>query len=212
METVNELSLDELKKLVAAREKKEKAQREKAKKAYESKKNNTVDELIEEAEQLSLALGRFKSKVHVVMEQQSKELAEYGSIRSNSKGGFTLPHGDGRKAITRRRDLDPVWDERADKAVLLIKDFLSDTVKKRDADLHDILMGFLERNAKGDLEYAKVMELLHHEDKFKDERWVEGLQLIKESYSLSFKAFGYDFKQRDEHGKWRRVELNFSAL
>lgn len=207
-----ELSIQELEALLAKKKKDEKQKRERERKAYETEKDSTVDQLVNEGIELSLQLARFKQKVHVVMENQSVKLAEYGGIRSNSKGGFTLPHSNGLMSVTRRRDLDPVWDERANKAVSLIKDFLGDTVKKRDADLHDILMGFLERNAKGDLEYAKVMDLLKHETKFDDNRWLEGLRLIKESYSLSFKAFGYEFKQKNDRGQWERIELNFSSL
>ncbi|WP_443937069.1 DUF3164 family protein [Pedobacter sp. MW01-1-1] len=159
-----------------------------------------------------LANARFKNKCHAVMADQAEQLKEYGGIRSNSKGGFSLPHSNGLISVTRRRDTDPTWDERATKAVELIKDFLGDAIKKRDLELYDILMGFLERNANGDLEYAKVMDLLKHEDKFNDTRWKMGLQLIKESYRQNFKAFAYEFKRIDEAGKWKTLTLNFSSL
>lgn len=208
----NEPTIAELEALLAKRKKDEKEQRQRNKKAYEQNRDTTIESVFAEGLELSLALSRFKQKMHTVMESQKNELDKYGSIRSNSKGGFSITHSDGVTSITRRRDTDPIWDERASKAVDLIKDFLSDTVKKRDADLHDILLGFLERNVKGDLEYAKVMELLNHEDKFNDARWLEGLHLIKESYSQGFKAFGYEFKQKDAQGKWKTLSLNFSSL
>lgn len=212
MTTITDLSTEELEALLAERKKSQKAQAEAARKAYEKAKDNTIDSLFDEAEELALVTARFKQKCHAIMDQQKMKLDEYGGIRSNSKGGFSIVHSECEKQITRRRDTDPIWDERAAKAVDLIKAFLSDTVKKRDAKLHDILMGFIERNAQGDLEYAKVMELLRHEDKFADDRWVSGLQLIKESYSLGFKAFGYEFKKKDASGKWKGLSLNFSSL
>ncbi len=212
MEALKELSTDALEAELAKRKKEEKQRAEANKKAYMTERDNTIDVLFEEAKELALLSARFKQKCHVVMESQKNKLDNYGAIRSNSKGGFSIIHSSGQTQITRRRDTDPVWDERATKAVELIKDFLSDTVKKRDAKLHAILIGFLERNAKGDLEYAKVMELLNHEDKFDDPRWLEGLRLIKESYSQGFKAFGYEFKQKDGAGKWQSLTLNFSSL
>ncbi|WP_343530852.1 DUF3164 family protein [Pedobacter sp.] len=210
--TINELSTKELETLLISRKKQENAKREADKKVYVGQRDYIIDELFSEAKDLALSVSRFKQKMHSVMDIQKQKLEEYGAIRSNSKGGFSIFHSDGITQITRRRDTDPVWDERAHKAVELIKDFLSDTVKKRDAKLHSILLGFLERNAKGDLEYAKVMDLLNHEDKFEDARWLEGLRLIKESYSQSFKAFGYEFKQKDNYGKWKALALNFSSL
>ena len=212
MNTINELSTQELEALLKARKKEEKTKADNQKKRYVKERDNTIETLFDEARELSLLLSRFKQKCHVIMDAQKTKLDSYGAIKSNSKGGFSIVHTDAVTSITRRRDTDPVWDERAHKAVELIKDFISSTIKKRDAKLHDILLGFLERNAKGDLEYAKVMELLNHEDKFDDERWVEGLRLIKESYSQGFKAFGYEFKQKDAHGKWKSLTLNFSSL
>jgi ribosomal protein L31E len=145
------------------------------------------------------------------MENQALKLAEYGKIRGNSKGGFTVTNSDDTMRITRRRDTEPAWDERSTKAVQLIKDFLSDTIKKRDVKLYEILIGFLEKNGKGDLEYSSVMNLYSHEDKF-EERWKEGLRLIKQSFSNHFKGYGYEFKFKEEDGKWQNIILNFSSL
>ncbi|NDG53898.1 MAG: DUF3164 family protein, partial [Flavobacteriia bacterium] len=118
-------------------------------------------------------------------------LSEYGKIRSNSKGGFSVTDKNDTMRVTRRRDTEPVWDERSGKAVELIKEFLGDAIKKRDIKMYEILMSFLERNANGDLEYGRVMDLYKHEDKFDDPRWKEGLKLIKESFSNHLKGYGY---------------------
>lgn len=209
---VSQLSTKELEALLAGKKASEKKQRENERKIYEKEKDATVEDLFIEALELGLATARFKEKCHVVMQMQHEKLSNYGGIRSNSKGGFELTHSNGDKAIRRRRDTDPKWDERATKAVELIKDFLGDTVKKRDADLHDILMDFIERNEAGDLEFSKVMNLFKHQDKFNDPRWINGLQLIKESYSQSFKAYGYEFRQKGRGGKMESITLNFSSL
>lgn len=209
---LSDLSIAELESFLSQKKVEDAKKREASKKAYEKDKNNLIESLYDEANELALMIERFKNKCHVIMDKQAERLKEYGGIRSNSKGGFSLSHSDGITMVTRRRDTDPSWDERATKAVELIKDFLGDTIKKRDLKLHDILMGFLERNSKGDLEYAKVMDLLQHEDKFDDVRWQTGLQLIKESYSQHFKAYGYEFKRKNNAGKWQTLTLNFSSL
>ena len=214
METtaINELTTADLEALLAKRKKDEKDKREAEKKAYEKEKDTTIESLWEEAEDLEQRASRLKNKCHVVMQQQQEKLNEYGGIRSNSKGGFSLPHSNGLIKVTRTRDTVPVWDERASKAVELIKDFLADTVKKRDADTYELLMEFVAKNENGDLEYEKVINLFKHQDRFTDPRWVNGLQLVKESYSLHFKSFGYEFKRKDANGKWQGLTLNFSSL
>lgn len=210
------LSADQRKALMAElakEEKAEKAKRAKEKKKYETGKDTSIEELMDEARELSLANARFKAKMHVVMENHQDSLNNYGGIRSNSRGGFTLTHSRNDLRITRRRDTDPSWDERANKAVELIKEFLlSEGIKKTAGRVHGILMDYIARNDDGDLEYAKVMKLLQHEDTFQDPRWVKGLELIKEAYSITFKKFGYEFKEKNKAGKWVRLEMNFSSL
>lgn len=207
------LSTAQLEALLAQRKKKEKDALERAKKEYEAARDREIEDLMTEGSFLASRLEAFKKKCHEKMDVQSVKLEEYGQIRSNSKGGFSITHSKGNLRITRRRDTEPYWDERAAKAVELIKDFLQDTVKKRDVKIFKVLMSFLERNKNGDLEYAKVFTLLQYEGEWDDQRWKEGLRLLKESYSVHMKGFGYEFKvKKGEDGKWENLTLNFTAI
>ncbi|MGY0034419.1 hypothetical protein [Pedobacter sp. NJ-S-72] len=73
---------------------------------------------------------------------------------------------------------------------------MGDAIKKRDVKLYEILIKFLEKNQNGDLEYSAVFGLMEHEDKFDDPRWLEGLRLLKQSYTVTLKCFGYEFKKK----------------
>lgn len=209
---ISKLSTKELEALLTKRKAAESKKLELEREAYEKNRDTIVSNIFTTANVLFKELGEFKQYCHIEMENQAIKLSEYGKIRGNSKGGFTVTNSDDSMRITRRRDTEPVWDERSVKAVQLIKDFLSDTIKKRDVKLYEILIGFLEKNAKGDLDYSSVMNLYSHEDKFDDERWKEGLRLIKQSFSNHFKGFGYEFKFKGEDGKWQNIILNFSSL
>ena len=207
-----EMSEQELEAILAKKKKERKLKREREKKAYEAQRDQSIEEIMGEAERLAEQLALLKQKCHLKMSEQMDELREYGTVRSDSKGGFSITHSDGERRVSRRRDTVPNWDERALKGVQLIREFLDDTVKKRDKKLFTILMSFIERNQQGDLEYAKVMILLQHEDKFTDKRWVEGLALIKEGYGILLKSYGYEFKRMGKDGKWINLVLNFSAV
>ena len=207
-----EMSAKELQALLADKLKEEKAQADREKKAYERKRDETINFLINRALEVSGALADLKELCETKMEEQAEHLNNYGMIRSNSKGGFSITNTEGDFRITRRRDTEPKWDERSLKAQDLIKEFLTETVKKRDLKLYQILISFIERNDQGDLEYARVMNLLQHADKYDDPRWVEGLKLIKESYSNHLKGFGYELKRKGKNGKWETVGLQFSSL
>lgn len=212
MSITAELTTAELEQMLANRKKAERAKEEKEKAKYEEDRDQMVEKVLLTASALFRELGEFKTYCHIEMDKQAVKLSEYGKVRSNSKGGFSVTNSDDTMRITRRRDTEPVWDERSGKAVELIKEFLGDAIKKRDTKMHDILMSFLERNANGDLEYGRVMDLYKHEDKFDDPRWKEGLKLIKESFSNHLKGYGYEFKMKGADGKWQNLYLNFSSL
>lgn len=202
----------ELEQMLKDRKKQEAVKAEKEKQAYEEGRDEMIEKIILTARTLFRELGEFKTFCHIEMDKQAVKLSEYGKIRSNSKGGFSVTDKNDTMRVTRRRDTEPVWDERSGKAVELIKEFLGDAIKKRDIKMYEILMSFLERNANGDLEYGRVMDLYKHEDKFDDPRWKEGLKLIKESFSNHLKGYGYEFKVKGEDGKWENLYLNFSSL
>ncbi len=203
---------EELKAALAAKEKAEQAARERARQSYELDRDNDLAILINRATSLSAALKEFKALTHEKIDNQALKLAEYGKIRSNSKGGLTIMDASGTVRIRRRRDTQPVWDERSEKGIELVKEFLFDKVKKYNKKIFEIMLSYISRNEKGDLEYAKIMILLQHEKKFSDPRWVEGLDLVKEGYSNILKGYQYDFEVLDSEGKWERLDLNFSAI
>lgn len=212
MDVAQELSVQELEALLKKKKEQEKAARERERKAYEAERDKTIEEIMNEAARLHEQLAFFKKKCHEIMEKQAKRLEAYGEIRGNSKGGFSITHSNGTLRVTRRRDTIPYWDERAEKGIALVKEFLHEFVRKRDRKIFEILMSFLERNQQGDLEYSKVMHLMQHEDKFDDPNWREGLALIREGYAVSLKAYAYEFKRLVADGKWDSLALNFSAI
>lgn len=209
---INELSAEEMETVLSHKRRIEADRQEKEKRAYEAERDRDMGELIALALEVESKSYLLKKLTHDKMEKHQEKLNEYGKIRSNSKGGFSLMHSDKTIRIKRRRDTQPTWDERSTKALELIHAFLYDTVKKRDKDLFEMLIGFLVKNKKGDLDYASVMNLLSHETRFDDPRWKEGLRLLKQSYSNLLKGYQYDFEKQNEEGKFERIELNFSAL
>lgn len=209
---ISQLSLRQLEELMAKKKKEEDRKTQKEKLKYEKERDAIIDELILEAQQVSGAMQRFKAKAALFMEKQQVKLSEYGKIRSNSKGGFSIMDTNGLYKITRRLDTEPSWDERAHKGVELIQSFLFDTVKKKDLEMFELLLSFLVKNKKGELEYSQVFRMMQHENLYSDERWIEGLRLLKEGYQIYYKGFGYEFKYKLAGEKWENIVLSFSSL
>lgn len=209
---MNEASTEELEAALKKRKAAEAKKLAEEKEKYENERDEAVQKMISNAAIINNHLIKFKNELHKLFNDYEKKLQEYGKMNKQSKGGFSLISADGQMKATRIRSTEPHWDERSTKAVQLIKEFLGDTVKKRDKKLFEILLSFIEKNKNGDLEYNKVMSLIQHEDKYNDERWKEGLRLIKESYNIHMRGYGYEFFMKTSEGKWHKIELSFPRI
>ncbi len=212
---LTKLSKEDREKLMNDLQEQNKADRkqlEREQKKYESEKYAFVKKMFSKGIALHEALKDYKEELADGMDQHSIRLSNYGKIRKNSKGGFQIENDGNTQRIKRVRDTEPTWDERASKAESLIKEFLMETVKKRDKNTFEMLMVFLERNKNGDLELSRVMDLLQFEDHYDDIRWKEGLRLLKQSYRNVLKGFGYLLQEKGIDGKWKSLTLNFSSI
>lgn len=213
MKNINEMTDAELEKALEARKKAKEAQRKKEKEAYESQRDSMIISLVDKAQELSKELSKFKGVVFQEIEAFQELANKYGDIRSNSKGGFSLRTNNGEFKVSYFRNIINNFDERADKALALIKEFLESTVKKRDLQSYKIISTLLVRNKAGDLNVSRVIQLLDLRHEFTDKRWTEAIRLLEESYRDRPIAYNISFFQRNETtGKDELIPLNFSAI
>lgn len=208
---ITQLSTEELKQALAMREANEQKHKEQVRKNYEARRNALATQLVKEAFEIEAVITAFHEKAKKALMEFREESRQYGGLRANSKGGYSIESESGMKATLR---FHAIWafDERAGMAEELLKEFLADTVKKRDVPVYEILMSLLERNSDGKLEPRRVMEIIKHESKFTDERWVKAIKLLKESYHEQASKYYMEFAVKNADGKWEAVNLNFSAL
>lgn len=211
-EKLEELTAEELEELLEKKRKKEAMKAEADRKKYEAERDELVVNMANVALDLNRQMREFKQAAFDQLLQFKERLDEYGEIRKNSKGGFSLVNdaGDARVKYT-YRSLS-FWDERSAKAEDLLKDFLADTIKKKDQTLHDIILELLEKNKKGQLEFARISKLYKYEDRYNDPRWKEALKLFKESFNSSESKYDLYFQVKDERGEWQTLNLTFNSI
>lgn len=207
-----ELTIEELEKELKARKEAENAKRDKEKKQYETTRNKKVNRIAAQAERLSGILKTFKSDVDTTFTEMKELCDSFGDIRKTSQGGFTLTNTDNTFRISRKLDNAPVWNELCDKGVSLIKDYMISEMKVKNKTMYEMLMTFLQKNQKGDMNYPNVMKFLKHENKFEDERWKEGCRLLRENFTTDFKKFYFVFSKKNEAGEWENINLNIASI
>ncbi len=210
--TVDQMTTEELEAYLAEKKQAETEALESQRKLYESERDEVIEIIHQKANEIHDLLTDFKIEVQDLMDYQHEQLDAYGKIRSNSKGGFSITHSDDEKRITRLRSTQPEFDERSEKGIELIKEYLDETMKESQPDTYEAFMILMERNHNGDLEYSKVMKLQQWLAKKTHPKAVEGMRLILEGYSTSLRRYGYEIKRKNKDGKWDVIELNFNTL
>jgi hypothetical protein len=212
MSKLKKIATEELLNELKTRKSPEMQKQIKDREKYEAQREKTISTLFKEAIKNNELLKAFHTKCVVEMDAQYERLQSYGEIRANSKGGFSIMSADGTKKISYKYVSFGKFDERANKAADLLKDFLQDFVKKKDAKVYNIVMSLLEKNKEGDFEYSRINSLYKYENEFDDMRWQEAIKLFKESFVRAESKMQLYFQQKNESGIFETINLNFSTL
>ncbi|MCO5229582.1 MAG: DUF3164 family protein [Chitinophagales bacterium] len=206
------MSSVELEQLLQQRKLEEAERRQEAKTQYESERDRIVKFLVETAKGVQEQLADFKKSCHDTFDDFRDRSLEYGDIRSHSKGGFSLRTSDGKMMARLERNVIHEYDERADLALGLIKEFLESTIKKKDISTYRLISKLIERNKSGDLKPERVASFLSIKNNYSDERWVKAMTLLEESYREREVSYNVAFYEKDELGKDQPIILTFASL
>lgn len=211
--TVDQMTTEELEIYLAKRRKDSLVEMAKKRTEYEKYIKTNTSLMVRKALKLNSILTSFFMNSTATLEEMREKLNEYGAIRSNSKGGFTLKTEDGQYKVVYRYSTTCDWDERAVKAEELLKDFLFDVLRKRDKEMFEVILGLIEKNSEGKLELSRIQTLYAKESLFTDPRWVEAIRLFKESFRPVSSKMRLEFYKRSEISqKWEPITLNISSL
>lgn len=207
------LSTRQLERALAARKAAENAAQEKRRAEYETEKDQLISTLGTTAAATATALKTFKGEAMQQVRAFRGKLLEYGQLRKGeaNKGNFEIKNDNFK--VTFSSQVKKCFDERSELAEEKLKSFLGGFVKKRDKDLHDLVLSLLERNPKsGDLDISNIQRLYKLEDRFDNDDWREAIRLFKESYNPEGTAYYVRFFERGEDNGWNLINLNFSSL
>ena len=198
----------ELKAELAVALQQEQAQKQAEKQAYEDLKNSVIINLCQQAITLNNELKLFKTDAFDSMQAVYECLKEYSSRHADGKGNFRIEFEDFR--VDYKRQNKATFDERSHQAEKHIIDFVNSKFQG-DIDTRDLIMSLLERK-KGELDIQLVQKLYAMENRFQDENWKRGIELLKESFQSSHSKDYINFEQRNASGEWQNINLQFSNL
>lgn len=214
MSNVNEMSVEELERVLTEKKQKRKDTEREKREAYESIRAELIQKIRQKVHAVG---GDVQGLFDFILNEVGafiEVINEYGQVRRQGQSNFTITD-DTFKIIVKTNNVKG-FDERADVAATRLMEFLGDWIKKAkdgiDNPMYQLAMTMLERNRYGDLDYKSVSKLYALEDKFNDTEYSGIMQLFKESNTVERTATNYYFEERDARGVWRRIEISFNRL
>lgn len=205
---INNLTEEELEAALALKRAAKAEEREKKRTQLEALKTDVLKSISNGALKLHESIKAFKNSAFESMTSYYDLLQDYSDRMRDGKGNFTIENDSFR--IKFRNQTVRGFDERADQAEKHIIDFVN-YQWQGDESTRELIMSLLERKA-GALDIDNVQKLYKLEDKFDNENWIRGLQLLKESYTTTNTKSYIQIEERDENGAWNPIVLNFASI
>jgi hypothetical protein len=210
--TVPELTEEQLEQMLEQKRKEKAAEREKLRTKYMSKKETLIAGLIRQAQQLNELLSSFKQEANAQLLEFTELMHEYGKLKSDGKGNFSLMSDDGNMKVKFKIQSRKSFNELAQLAEQHLRNFMQSFVKVRNQEAYTFISTILERNAKGEYDIALINRLYKMENDYDHADWREAIRLFKEAYQEIESRSYITFHIRKPGGDWQLINLNFAAL
>jgi hypothetical protein len=211
MDSLNDMSIEDIEAFLAEKTKSKKAQEEMQRVAYNKTKFEMVNTILLNARMIETALQTFHEKTKGELETFRQMMNEYGELKGNSKGGYSVLNEEGTARVRYKFRSLGEYDERSHTAIELISGFFERQLKPADPKMYQLMMKSLQRK-EGKLEQSRVAELLVFEAQYDDPDWKRGCELLKESYVVTGTKYYIEVEEKDENGAWRTLQLNLSSI
>ena len=168
MSNVNELSVEELERLLAEKKKMKKDEEIRKREAYEAIRAEVVHKIRTKVWGVVNNVKGFFDFVQAETGAFKEVMAEYGQLRDPGQMSYKLDW-DGFRIWIKCNKVKR-FDERADVAALRLIEFLQTWIQRADNGvnnpMYQLAMTLLERNKFGDLDYKSISKLYELENKF----------------------------------------------
>jgi len=212
---LNNLSKEEKARLLTELEAEKRAEKERIEQersAYRDLKDEAIRDMFKELTEISNRMQYQKALVFdrfvTIIEMKDNLYKTKSDRMSNS---FTTE--DGSITIKLGHRINEGWSDVMEVGVAKVKDYLK-TLARDDnsAALVDAVMGLLTKDRKGNLKASRVLELEKLAQRSGNPDFIEGINIIKESYRPSPTCRFIEVKFRDENNKERSLPLSMSTI
>lgn len=174
-------------------------------------RDELVQKLISQAKELQANMTSTKDilfdEFNGFIELSAKE---YDTVFGGKKGNASIMSFDGRYKIQMAISDNLVFDERLQIAKSLIDECLHEWTKDSNDNIKAIIDNAFAVDKEGKINIRRVLALKNL--KISDEKWLKAMQAISDAQQIVSSKEYIRFYERDEHGKYQQISLDFSNV
>lgn len=135
---------------------------------------------------------------------------EYDTKLGGKKGNVSLMSFDGKYKVQMAISDSLVFDERLQVAKSLIDECLTEWTKDSNDNIKAIIDNAFAVDKEGKINIRRVLALKNL--KISDDKWLKAMQAISDAQQVVSSKEYIRFYERDEHGKYQQISLEFANL
>ena len=125
----------------------------------------------------------------------------------------TFTTSDGRITISLGNRTNDGWDNTVEVGIAKVKEYLQSLAKDEDgAKMFEVVMKLLAKDRKGNLRAGAMIQLEQHARRFGDPLFIEGVEIILQSYRPVDSCQFVSASWKDDHGIRHTLPLSLAAM
>lgn len=199
-----------------------KAEDEKKRAAEEHKRQrgeyaNMVDDEIRTAipqlREMSEALKTVKDTIFGNFDAVLKMKSEILGLTRDDQRSHTFTTSDSTLRLTLGVNCIDGYRDTVEDGIAMVKKYIESLAKDDNSRaLVNAVLRLLSRDGQGNIKASKVLQLRKMADDSGDERFIEGVKIIEESYQPTVTKRYIRAEYKDEKGAWRYIPLDMTAV
>ena len=196
-----------------AKQKKEaEAKRKADREAYTALVDETIETVMPRLMNISGEIARRKTEAAEAFRGALEMKAELFGVKDDQRS-HTFTNSEGTKRITIGHYTLDNYRDTVDEGVAMVKGYI-ESLAKDDASrsLVKAILKLLSRDSMGNLKAQRVLQLRQLAEETGDDRFIEGVRIIQESYQPTPSKEDVRAAVRGENGGWKPVALSMTEV
>lgn len=188
-------------------EERAKNEREQYRAMVDAEVKNTIPGLREISKMLAKAKEKVFKDFGAILDMKSEVM----KLTKDNQRTHTFTDSEGRCRVTLGVYMLDAYDDTVEDGIEMVKEYLTGLANDEDTKaLVEMVLRLMSKDAQGSLKASRVLQLRKLASDSKNERFIEGVRIIEESYRpVPSKTF-VRAEEKDENGGWKVIPLGMT--